>query len=153
MATRVSSACAASINMVFDIKSLSLARSVVRAGSRGDIGTAGVRLGRLRFLLLGGLFLARLGRLHRQQALPVGDGDLVILGMDLGQRQEAVAVAAVFHEGRLEAGFDPGHLGEVDVPAQLAPRFGFKVEFLDLTALDDGDAGFFRVRRVDQHGL
>ena len=36
------------------------------------------------------------------QRLPVGDRDLIIVGMDFGERQEAVAVAAVIDEGRLQ---------------------------------------------------
>ena len=36
-----------------------------------------------------------------QQGLPVGDGDLVVVGMDFAEGQEAVAVATVVDEGRL----------------------------------------------------
>ncbi|MDH2348012.1 hypothetical protein [Bradyrhizobium sp. SSUT77] len=51
------------------------------------------------------------------QCLPVGNRDLVVIGMDFAEGEEAVAVAAIFDEGGLERGFDPGDLGEVDVPA------------------------------------
>jgi hypothetical protein len=51
------------------------------------------------------------------QCLPVGDRDLVVVGMDFAEGEEAVAVAAIFNESGLERGFDPGDLGEVDVPA------------------------------------
>jgi len=83
----------------------------------------------------------------------IGDGDLVVIRVDFAEGEEAVAVAAIFHERSLQAGLYANDLGEIDVAAKLALRAGFKVEFLDLTALDDGDAGFFRVRRIDQHGL
>ena len=43
---------------------------------------------------LGALFLG-------DQRLPVGDRDLVVVGMDFRKRQEAVAVAAVIDEGCL----------------------------------------------------
>ena len=49
------------------------------------------------------------------QQLPVGLRDLVVVGVDLAERQEAVALAAIVDERRLERGFDPGDLGEVDV--------------------------------------
>ena len=104
-------------------------------------------------LLLGGLFRARLGCLHRQQALPVGDGDLVVVGMDLRQRQEAVAVAAVLHEGGLERRLHPHDLGQVDVALEGQPVRGFEVEILQPVAVQHHHAGFFRVGGVDQHAL
>jgi hypothetical protein len=62
-----------------------------------------------------------LGAGHRplflDQRLTVGDRDLVVIRVDFGEGQETVAVAAIFHEGRLQRGFDPRHLGQVDVPA------------------------------------
>ena len=54
------------------------------------------------------------------QALPVGDGDLIVVGMDFAEGEEAVAVAAVFDERGLQAGLYPNHLGEVDVALELA---------------------------------
>ena len=36
------------------------------------------------------------------QCLTVGDRDLVIVGMDFAEGEEAVAVAAIFDEGRLQ---------------------------------------------------
>ena len=65
------------------------------------------------------LLAARLLGLHVEQALPVGDGDLVVVGMDLAEGEEAVPVAAVFDEGGLQAGLYPDHLGEVDVALEL----------------------------------
>ena len=52
-------------------------------------------------MIVGLLFVARRARLGVDQRLPVGDRDLVIVGMDFGKRQIAVAVAAVLDEGRL----------------------------------------------------
>jgi len=62
---------------------------------------------------------ARVLGLHVDQALPVGDGYLVVVGMDLVERQKAVAIAAVFDESGLQARFYPNHLGEVDVALEL----------------------------------
>src|SRR2546423_7810394 len=54
------------------------------------------------------------------QRLPVRDRDLVIVGMDFRERQEAVAIAAVVDKGGLERRLYPGNLGEIDIAAQLA---------------------------------
>lgn len=53
------------------------------------------------------------------QRLPIGDGDLVIVRMDFAEGQEAVAVAAVLDEGRLQRRFNAGDFGEVDIAAKL----------------------------------
>lgn len=53
------------------------------------------------------------------QRLPVGNRDLIVIGMDFAEGQEAVPVAAVFDEGGLQRGFDPGDFSEVDITAEL----------------------------------
>jgi len=53
------------------------------------------------------------------QSLTVGDRNLVIVGMDFAEGQEAVAVAAVIDEGGLQRGLDPRDLGQIDVAAKL----------------------------------
>ena len=53
------------------------------------------------------------------QRLPVGDRDLIIVGMDFAEGEEAVAVAAVVDEGGLQRRLDPRHLGEIDIAAKL----------------------------------
>ncbi|MFC7691387.1 hypothetical protein ACFQY5_19255 [Paeniroseomonas aquatica] len=73
--------------------------------------------------------------------------------MDFGEGQEAVAVAAVFHEGGLKAGFDPDHLGQVDIALERTFGRGLEVEFLEPRAVQHHHAGFFRVGCVDQHAL
>ncbi len=65
------------------------------------------------------------------QRLPVGDRDLIVVGMDFRERQEAVAVAAVVDEGGLERRLYARDLREIDVAAQLAAVCGFEIEFLD----------------------
>ena len=57
-----------------------------------------------------GVTLVLLGLLA-QQRLPVGDRDLVVVRVDLVEGEEAVPVAAVLDEGRLQAGFDARDLG------------------------------------------
>ena len=50
----------------------------------------------------------RHGFLAFSEILP---GDLVIIGVDLAEGQETVAVAAIVDKRRLQGRFDPGHLG------------------------------------------
>ena len=57
-------------------------------------------------LFLGGMF----GFLAKQ-GIAVGLGDLVIIGVDFAEREEAVAIAAIIDERCLERRFDPRHLG------------------------------------------
>ncbi|WP_283806794.1 hypothetical protein [Bradyrhizobium sp. Y36] len=85
------------------------------------------------------------------QRLPVGDRDLVIVGVDFAEGEEAVAVAAIFDEGGLKRGFDPCDLGEVDIPAQLLALCGLEVKLFDAIAADHDDPGLFRVGGIDQH--
>ncbi|WP_311739304.1 hypothetical protein [Bradyrhizobium sp. NC92] len=85
------------------------------------------------------------------QRLPVGDRDLVVIGMDFAKGEEAVAVAAIFDEGGLERGFDPCDLGEVDIPAQLLALRGLEIKLFDAIAADHDDPGLFRVGGIDQH--
>ncbi|WP_349546194.1 hypothetical protein [Bradyrhizobium guangdongense] len=85
------------------------------------------------------------------QRLPVGDRDLIIVGMNFAESEEAVAIAAIFHEGGLERGFDPCNLGEVDVPAQLLALRGLEIKLFDAIAADHDDPGLFRVGGIDQH--
>ena len=71
--------------------------------------------------------------------------------MDLAEREEAVAIAAIIDERRLERRFDPGHLGEIDIPLELLMLFGLEIKFLDPVTRGDRDPSFLGVARVDQH--
>ena len=97
-------------------------------------------------LLLGGV----LGLLA-EQGLAILPGDLVIIGVDLAEGQEAVAIAAIVDERRLQRRLDPGHLGEIDIPLELLVLGGFEIKFLDPVSLEHGHPGLFLVARVDQH--
>ena len=105
------------------------------AGAMIGVGVGGL----LRALFLG------------DQRLPVGDRDLIVVGMDFREGEEAVAVAAVIDKGRLQRRFDAGDLGEVDVTAKLFAVGALEVEFLDAIAAQNHDPGLLRVGRVDQH--
>lgn len=95
------------------------------------------------------LVVVRLGH----DGFAVGDGDLVVVGVDFVEGEEAVAIAAVFNKGGLQAGLYAGDLGEVDVAAKLALRTGSEIEFLNLAPVHDGDPGLLGMRRIDQHCL
>ena len=119
----------------------------VRGAGFFDVGA--VDLGRLRFRLV--VVLGVVAALLGDQPFAIGDRDLVIVGMDFGEGQEAVAVAAVFHERRLERRFDADDLGEVDVALEGLAARGFEVEFLEAGSIDDDHAGLFGMAGVYQH--
>ena len=62
--------------------------------------------------------------------LPIGDGDLVVVGMNFAEGQEAVAITAVVDEGGLQGGFDACDFGEIDVTAERFAGSRLVVEFL-----------------------
>ena len=45
------------------------------------------------------------------QRLPVGDRDLIVIGMNFAEGEEAMAVAAIIDEGRLQRRLDARHHG------------------------------------------
>ncbi len=106
-----------------------------------------------RLVVFGLLLGAGLLGLHLQQALPVGDGDLVVVGMDLAEGQEAVAATTVFDEGGLERGLHPDHLGEVDIALELLLGRCLDVEIFEAVTVQHHHAGFFRVCGIDQHAF
>ena len=87
------------------------------------------------------------------QRLPVRDRDLPVVGMDLAEGEEAVAIAAELDEAGLERRLYPRDLREVDVALYLLLGAGLEVVFLKTVATDDDDPGLFRVGRVDEHLL
>ena len=84
-----------------------------------------------------------------QQRVAVGLGDLIIVRMDFAEGEEAVAIAAIVDERRLQRRFDAGHLGKIDIPFELFVLFGLEIKFLDPVSLGDGNPGLLRVARVD----
>jgi hypothetical protein len=51
------------------------------------------------------------------QRLTIGDGDLVIIGMNFAEGEKAVAVAAIFDESGLQRRFYPRDLRQIDIAA------------------------------------
>src|SRR5690606_15127196 len=113
----------------------SFRRSVVPGGSRG------LRIGRFRleaaaigaapagtpaapaapgaFLVLLLVLGLRRFLLGAQQRLPVGNRDLIVVGMDFAEGKEAVPVPAIFDESCLKGRLDPRDAGEIDVSFEL----------------------------------
>ncbi len=88
------------------------------------------------------LAAAGLGLLFGQQRLPVGDRDLVIIGMDFREGEEALAVAAILHERRLKRGFHARHFGEIDIALERPLTGGLEIKFLDLWNRREPPRGF-----------
>jgi hypothetical protein len=120
---------------------------VVAAPARAAVARAAAA-GAVVVLLLGFAVGALVGL---DQCLTVSDRDLVIIGMDFAEGQEAVAVAAIFDKGCLQRWLYPRDLGEVDIAAQLLALGGFEIKLLDTVAADHDDPGLFRVGGIDQH--
>ena len=96
---------------------------------------------------------AGLGLLVGDQRLPVGGGDLVIVGMDFREGEEALAVAAIFDKGGLQRRLNARHLGKIDIALERPPRGSLEIKFFDFGSVENHHAGFFRVAGVDQHAL
>ena len=105
-------------------------------------------MGAVLVLLLG---LAMGALVGFDQRLTVGDRDLVVVGMDFAEGEEAVPVAAIFDEGGLQRRLYAGDFGEVDVAAQLLALGGLEIKLFDAIATDHNDPGLFRVGGIDQH--
>src|SRR5690606_12320561 len=100
----------------------------------------------LELVLLGGSLGFR-----GEERLPVGDRDLVVIGVNFGEGEETVAVSAIFHERGLQGGLHPGDPGEIDVSLELLLGLRFEIEFFDSVTADYDYSCFLRVRGVDQH--
>jgi hypothetical protein len=73
--------------------------------------------------------------------------------MDFAEGQEAVAIAAILDERRLQRRFDPCYLREIDIAFERASARNLDVKFFQLLSVDHRNPGFFRVGGVDQHNL
>ena len=89
--------------------------------------------------------------LVRQQCFAVRDRDLVVVGMDFAKGKKSMAVAAVIDKRRLQRGFDPRHLGKIDIALKLFFGGCLDVVFFETIAVHNDDAHFFGVRAIDQH--
>ncbi len=99
----------------------------------------------------GSLLLGLGGGFLIEERLTVGHGDLVVVGMDFVEGEEAVAVAAVLDEGSLQGRLNARHLGEIDISPKQLPGGGFEIEFLYAAVAEHHDPGLFRMGGVDKH--
>src|SRR5262249_56681915 len=83
--------------------------------------------------------------------LRVGDGNLIVVGMDFAEGQETVAVSAILDKSRLQGGLNAGDLGEIDVAAELLAISRLEVEFLDSISTHHDHPGLLGMGRVDEH--
>ena len=86
-----------------------------------------------------------------QESLAVLLRDLIIVGVDFREGQEAMAVAAIIDESGLQRRLDARHLGKIDISFELLALGRLEVEFLNTVPLYDRHAGFFPVASVDKH--
>ncbi len=101
---------------------------------------------------IGFRFLASLfGGFLVEECLPVGHRDLVIIRVDFVEGEEAVAVAAVVDERRLQRRLNARHLGEIDVAPQEFAGSRFVVELLYTAAAEHHNPGFLGVGGIDKH--
>ena len=64
-----------------------------------------------------------------------------------------MALGAVVDESGLEAGLDAGDAALVDVRLLLFPGGNLDRKVVKLLAVNEGDAQFFLLRRIDKHSL
>src|SRR5256885_16476251 len=117
---------------------------------------AGVAVARTTGVAVGTVFALFFGRAMGaltglDQRLTVGDRDLIIIRMNSAEGEEAVAMAAILDERRLQRRFYARDLGEVDVAAELFPLRGLEIKLFDAIAANHNDPGLFRVGGIDQH--
>src|SRR5271154_344565 len=96
---------------------------------------------------------ARFGFLLGEQRHAVGDGDLVVVGMNFREGQEALAVSAVLHERRLQRRLYARHLGKIDISFEGPLGGGFEIKFLAFLSVESDTPGLFRVACIDKHTL
>ena len=99
----------------------------------------------------GGLKFGFGGRFLVDQGLAVGNGDLIIVGVNFVEGQEAVAVAAVIDESSLERGLHASYFCEIDITTKQLARCTFEVEFLYPAVTLHHDPSFLGMRSVDEH--
>src|SRR5262249_20799442 len=85
------------------------------------------------------------------QRFTIGDRDPVVIGMDFAEGQEAMAIAAIFHEAGLERGLHPRDRGELHVACERPAAGYFDVELFKFPAVQHRDPGLLRVGGIDQH--
>ena len=124
----------------------------VAAGQRDEGGEGGALVAALVLLDLDDQLLAFAqgfldgGAAGLDTGLKVGAGDFL-------ERQEAVALGAIVNERGFEAGLDARDDGFVDVALALFLGGRLNVEIDQLLTVDNGNAEFLGLRRIEEHAL
>ena len=124
----------------------------VAAGQGDERGQGGALVAAFFLFDLHDHFLAFAQEFLQAGLVRVDAGDEVVAG-DFLERQEAVALAAVFDEGGFKRGFEPDDAALVDVGLLLFLRGLLDVDVVQVLAIDDRHAQFFSLRGIDQHTL
>src|ERR1700679_2910689 len=80
-----------------------------------------------------------------EERLSVSDRYLIVIRMNLGESQEAVAIPAIVDESGLQRWFYAGDLGEIDITSKGPLACGLEVKLLDAIAPQDHHPGFLGV--------
>ena len=89
--------------------------------------------------------------LFLDQGQAVGDGNLVIVGMDFGKGQKAMAIAAILHERRLERGLHSGYFCQINIAFEGLARGALEIKLFNAVATCHHNAGFLALAGVDEH--
>ena len=88
-----------------------------------------------------------------EQRFPVGNRNLVVVGMDFAKRQKSVTISAILDKRSLQRGFDLHYLREIEISLKLLLRRCFEIKFFESCSVRHDHAGFFRMAGVDQHSF
>ncbi len=124
----------------------------VAAGQGDERGQGGALVATLFLVDLDHHFLA-FTQQFADAGLVVVDPGLEVVAGDFLQRQEAVAFATVFHEGRFQRRLKARDAALVDVRLLLFLGRLFDVDVVQRLAIHDGYPQLFSLRGVDQHSL
>ena len=124
----------------------------VTAGQRDERGQGSALVAALFLVDLDHDFLA-FAQQFAHAGLVVVDALGEVVARDFLQREKPVALGAVVDKGGFERGLEARDLALVDVGLLLFLRRLFDVDVVQGLAVDDGNAQFFRLRRIDEHAL
>ena len=105
-----------------------------------------------------GIGLAVAGRLGLlalllDERFAVGNGNLVVVRMDLTEGQKAVAIATIVDERRLQRRLDPGDFRKIDIAFQPVLGGRLEIKFVKLGAIHHNHPGLFPVGSVYEHAF
>ena len=95
--------------------------------------------------------LALRSRFLLEQRLPVRDGNLIVIRVDFGKREETMPVSAVIDEGGLKRRLHASHFRQVNVTSERFLACGFEIELVDSATSQHHNPGLFRVGRIYNH--